>query len=159
MPVSEAHQWLSQAAAEVLETMFFTTLAEEAAEPGEAEPAEPVAAPCLSVRLSFRGAVSGRLGIRVPPDTGRRIAANFLGIEPAEATGAQIEDVLCELSNMLCGSVLSRLQSESVFELLRPEIGPPEAGWLPDHPVACRTLALEEEGALEVWLETGALHE
>ena len=154
MPVSEAGQWLSEAAAEVLETMFFTTLATDT---GESLPAPPIAAPCLSVRLSFRGTLSGRLGIRVPPGTARRIAANFLGIEPAEATGAQIEDVLSELSNMLCGSVLSRLEGESVFELLHPEIGPPGPGWLPDHPAACRTLALEEDGALEVWLETGAL--
>jgi hypothetical protein len=147
MPVSELDQWVSDAAAEVLETMFFTSLA------AEGEPVPPVTAPFLSVRLSFRGAPPGRLGLRVPVETGRRIAANFLGID--EASDSQIEDVLCELSNMVCGSVLSRLESESVFELSHPEIGPRETRREQTGPSVSRTVALDE-GVIEIWLELGS---
>ena len=146
MPVNELYQWLSEAAAEVLETMFFTSLA------AEGEPAPAVTAPFVSVRLSFRGSPPGRLGLRVPVETGRRIAANFLGIEPDEAADSQIEDVVCELSNMVCGSVLSRLEGESVFELHHPEIGPRERSSEHTGPAACQTLALDE-GLIEIWLE------
>jgi len=143
MPVTEMEQVLSDAAAEVLETMFFTSLAEEG------EPVPPITGPLVCPNLSFRGPCSGRLGLRIPLETGRQIAANFLGLEGSEVTQSQLQDVLCELSNMICGSVLSRLESGSIFELLHPEIGPGETA---GSPAVSRTLALED-GVLEVWFQ------
>ena len=52
---------------------------------------------------------------------------------------------------MLCGSVLSRLEKDSRFELASPAIDPPEAG-CPECPTARCVFELEE-GSLAVWLE------
>lgn len=152
MPTNEAvdrtelEQMLTDAVAEVLETMFFTSLAEDG------EPPAPVTGPCVCTKLSFRGIPSGRLGVRVPLETARKMAATFLGVEEEAVTETQLGEVACELSNMVCGSVLSRVESEAPFELLHPEIGPRETGCPRKGQVAGRTIALEE-GVLEVWLE------
>jgi len=146
MAVSEVEQVLSEAAAEVLETMFFTSLA------AEDEPPPPITEPVVCARLSFHGAPSGHLGVRVPLRTAREIAANFLGLEDAELTEARVGDVICELSNMVCGLVLGRLESSGLFELTRPELGSGESGNPRYAPAASRRLPLEG-GVMEVWLE------
>jgi len=120
MPVSGIDGLLEEAAAEVLETTFFTGLSE-----GDGA-LRPLREPLLRTRVAFRGSPSGRLGIRVPAETGRQIAANFLGADAGETSDGRIAEVICELSNVVCGSELSRLEQESAFELLHPEIEPPE---------------------------------
>jgi len=142
---SEMDQVLSDTAIEVLESMFFTSVA------GEAAPGESSQGPWISARMSFQGKPAGRFGIRTELETGRKIAASFLGIEEEALTEAQTGDVVCELANMLCGSVLSRLEEDSGFELAHPEVDPPEAG-CPECPTARCALELEE-GRLAVWLE------
>lgn len=134
---------LSEAAAHVLETMFFTSLAEDG------EPT-PITGPCICTRVSFHGGAAGRLGVRVPFETAREIAANFLGVEGGELTEARVDDVICELTNMICGLVLGRL--DGLFELSHPEVGPRETRCPRAEQAVCRTLALEG-GAIEVWLE------
>src|SRR5581483_9447783 len=109
MAVSELDQVVSEAAAEVLETMFFTSLAEEG------EPPPPIDGPCVCARLSFSGARSGRLGVRVPQATAREIAASFLGLEGPELTETRVDDVICELTNMVCGLVLGRAEGDGLF--------------------------------------------
>jgi hypothetical protein len=59
---------------------------------------------------------------------------------------------MCELTNMVCGLVLGRAESNGLFDLARPELGPRESGCPRGKPAAGRTLALEG-GAMEVWLE------
>jgi CheY-specific phosphatase CheX len=145
MEVSELDQMLSDSAVEVLESMFFTSLAEEGVPCGDLH------GPCISARLSFRGNPPGRFGVRTPPKTALTIAANFLGLEEDALTESQIGEVICELANMLCGSVLSRLEKESRFELSGPELDPPETG-CPECFTAWRVLELEE-GPLGMWLE------
>ena len=54
---------------------------------------------------------------------------------------------------MICGSVVSRMESGSIFELLHPEIGPDEPADSSGPPVVCRTLALEDGIVLEVWFQ------
>ncbi|HWY49643.1 MAG TPA: chemotaxis protein CheX [Bryobacteraceae bacterium] len=105
---------LSRVSAEVLETMFFD---------------EPVAARCehswissaASVRLSFEGSHRGEFLLSVSPQVARSIAPAFLGIEADEVTGTQASQVLLELANILCGSVLSRLWPDSDLRLGAPE--------------------------------------
>jgi CheY-specific phosphatase CheX len=146
MPVNELDQMLLDSAVEVLETMFFTAVA------GDAAP-EDSTAPRISARLTFRGNRPGTFGVRVPRETGRRIAASFLGQEEESLSESQIGEVICELANMLCGSVLSRLEKDTRFELALPEIAPQDAG-CPDAPTACRLLELED-GTLAMWLALG----
>ena len=146
MAVSELDQLLSDAAGEVLETMFFTSLVEEG------EPAPSTDGPWVCAQLSFSGARAGRLGVRVPVGTAHEIAANFLGLEGQDLTEARVDDVICELTNMVCGLVMGRMESGGLIELTKPELGSRETGCSRGEPAACRTLALEG-GAMEVWLE------
>ena len=105
---------LSRVGAEVLETMFFD---------------EAVAAPCehgwipsaASVRLPFEGSHCGEFLLSVAPEVARSIAPAFLGIELEEVTEGQSSQVLLELANILCGSVLSHLWPDSDLRLGGPE--------------------------------------
>lgn len=143
MPVSELHQVLFDSAEAVLETMFFTAVIGDT-EPGASN------APGISARLSFRGNPSGSFGVSAPVETGRKIAASFLGVEEEALTEPQIGEVICELANMVCGSVLSRLESKMGFELLHPELDSSESSWRQDAAVVSRAFELDE-GTLEVW--------
>jgi len=60
----------------------------------------------------------------------RTIAADFLAAAEAEPTAAQIDDVICEMANMICGAALSRL--ETAIRLGTPRVLPgTEADCLP----------------------------
>jgi hypothetical protein len=106
---------LSRVGAEVLETMFFD---------------EAVAAPCehgwipsaASVRLAFEGSHCGVFLLSVAPEVAQSITPAFLGIEPEEVTEGQSSQVLLELANILCGSVLSHLWPDSDLKLGAPEL-------------------------------------
>lgn len=108
---------LATAAREVLETMFFAELAEGSEWP------EGLDEPQLCARARFRGSPSGTFCLRISAETARTMAADFLGAEDEqELSDAQVGDVVCELANMICGSVLSRLENEAGFEIFRPAL-------------------------------------
>lgn len=127
---------------EVLEAMFFVEVLGENA---GTETADLVLA-----ELAFRGTPSGRFGVQVPMRTGRLMASNFLGKGEEEITEAEIEQVVCELTNMICGSVLSRIEAGARFELLHPAITPAGIGTPP--PEAANSIFELEEGAIIVWM-------
>ncbi len=151
MTVSEIEQALAGSAAAVLESMFFSGLVD-----GPEPPVLPDE-PWMAARLSFHGNPSGRFGVRLPLATARRLAANFLGADEEALTEGQAGEVICELANMLCGSVLSRLEKDARFELSHPELSvPAPAESAPGTPApasaATRLLNLEE-GPMALWLE------
>jgi CheY-specific phosphatase CheX len=115
----EISELLSTATADVLETMFFTPVI------GEAGAVGATPAPALAARLSFSGAKQGTLAVRISAQAAETIAASFLGEEEGQPAPLKILDVICELANMICGSVLSRLDSEAHFELGHPELVDP----------------------------------
>jgi hypothetical protein len=132
------------AATEVLETMFFVdVLPEGGPEDG---------ASMLSAELQFQGRVSGRFGVRVPLPGGRVMAANFLGSE--QASEVQAGQVLCELANMLCGSVLSRIEEEARFELGHPELETANTDWRAYESGIGYTFGTEQ-GSLTMWMIFG----
>jgi len=106
---------LTRVGAEVLATMFFD---------------EAVAAPCdhgwistaASVRVAVEGSHCGEFRLSVSPEVWRSIAPAFLGIEPEEVAEGQSIQVLLELANILCGSVLSQLWPDSDLTLRAPEM-------------------------------------
>jgi CheY-specific phosphatase CheX len=149
MTRSAPDQALFESAAEVLETMFFTSLV------GEGAP-ESSPGPWVSADLCFRGSLSGRFGVRLPVATARRIAASFLGEEEESLDAARAGEVVCELSNMLCGSVLSRLESEAAFELSHPQFDPQGSAW-PDDPQSVRRLLESEDGPMALRLDLDRL--
>jgi CheY-specific phosphatase CheX len=146
MPLTDIEEIFLESASEVLETMFFTGV--EAAIPF-AEAAGSPHSPLLSAELAFRGSVSGTFGVRVSLQSARMIAANFLGSE--ETSDSQAAEVVCELSNMLCGSVLSRLEGDARFELEHPELDPANTDWRTYQDAVGRTFATQE-GALTMWI-------
>jgi CheY-specific phosphatase CheX len=107
---------LFAAAADVLETMFFSPVM------GEATPDPSCAEPSLMACLKFSGGRSGSFTIRVSAGAAATIAANFLGEETGAPEPGQVRDVVCEMANMICGSVLSRLDREAHFDLQHPEL-------------------------------------
>jgi CheY-specific phosphatase CheX len=141
-PNDQLQQVFFESASEVLETMCFVGVL--------GEQAEPAAADLISAELVFNGKPSGRFGVQVPPSTGRLIAANFLGKEAEDITDAEIEQVVGELANMICGSVLSRIEAGARFELLHPVIVPPGQGT--PHPEAVTNVLELEEGAMILWM-------
>ena len=50
------------------------------------------------------------------------IAADFLGEDAESLTAQQSTDVTLELANMICGAVLSRIESSATFRLGAPQI-------------------------------------
>ncbi len=59
--------------------------------------------------MRFAGLPSGELRVMLSRELARSIAAGFLGSDPEEVTAEAEGQVGCELGNMICGAVLSRL--------------------------------------------------
>jgi CheY-specific phosphatase CheX len=109
------HTALSSAVAEVLDCMFFLEVLGEIAEP----PPQPET---VTVQVSFVGDPPGyfRMGIARP--AANAVAADFLGEDLESLTDRQSTDVTLELANMICGAVLSRIESRAAFRLGSPEV-------------------------------------
>lgn len=107
---------LREAATEVLETMFFLTVE------GHLDWSEVSAKPHHFAEMDFQGAAEGRLELAVSEDLAPVLASGFLGKDESELEPPEILAVVCELANMLCGSVLSRLESGSLFQLGAPQM-------------------------------------
>lgn len=116
MPVDDLEEHLRPACEEVLETMFFTSVMDSAAEPLQRGD------PQIGSRLTFAGAPSGAFEVRTTEAAARSLAAGFLGEMVSDVSSERAGEVVCELANMLCGSVLSRMDATAVFELSRPEL-------------------------------------
>ena len=143
MPQIDLHRIFLESASEVLETMFFTGVADDNS-PEDA-------AALISAELRFRGSPSGRFGLRMPLATGRMIAASFLGLDASELLDHQVADVVCELNNMFCGSVLSRLEAGARFELMHPEIDAENHDWHANPGAVGYTFGIEE-GTVTLWI-------
>ena len=147
MEPNEIQAGLAAAVEEVLETMCFTSVlssGEGAAPAGigavhrtasVSERTSPpggktgdAAAPSCTAALRFTDDPSGGFRVSVPRTLARAVGAGFLGCDELEVSDAQAEGVVCEPANMICGSVLSRLESEATFQIAHPELVPPERG-------------------------------
>jgi hypothetical protein len=106
---------IRQVTAEVMEAMFFTE-----AELAACEHAWLGTARCARIR--FGGSHFGEMLLGVSAEAADPIAASFLGLDPMELTDAQRGQVIQELSNILCGAILSKLWPESKLALSSPEL-------------------------------------
>jgi len=106
---------IRQVASEVLEAMFFTE-----AELTACEHAWLGKARCAQIR--FGGSHFGEMQLGVSAEAAEPIAASFLGLDPMELTDAQRGQVIEELSNILCGAILSKLWPESKLALSSPKL-------------------------------------
>jgi hypothetical protein len=112
---------LSSAVADVLERMFFLEVLGEAAEP-------PPEAETVTAHLSFEGDPPGSFRMRIARRATKAAAADFLGEDPESLTDRQRIDVTLELANMICGAVLSRIESRAAFRLGSPQIVADDGG-------------------------------
>jgi CheY-specific phosphatase CheX len=137
---------LAEACSEVLETMYFTgVMSNEFA-------SAPINGEWICMRLEFRGFRTGCLGVRTPLRTARILAESFLGAEPETISETNCEEVLGEMTNMICGAALKRLAHEQRSDMSHPETESPSwsDSWL--HHTVARMFELEE-GALGIWLD------
>ena len=120
MEPTEIQPALESAVGEVLETMCFATAL--ASSEGAAPAEDSSSPPLLTAQLHFQGNPPGQFRVCATSDLARVIAAGFLGQEETEVSEAEAQEVMGELANMICGSVLSRLESDAIFHLSHPEI-------------------------------------
>jgi CheY-specific phosphatase CheX len=136
--IEAVRQLLSESAQNTLETMFFITpdrISTELERP-EGE--------LIAASVTFQGAPPGRFGMVVSARAARGMAANFLGSEDdAKLPLAQVSGVMGELANIICGTMLSELQSDANFDLAEPftlhaSANEPGPDFLSGSPVAVR---------------------
>jgi CheY-specific phosphatase CheX len=143
-------QLVSETVNGVLETMFFSSPL------GPAEPESGAAV--LAARLAFHGNPSGTLEVCLSEASARLLAAGFLGEDDETLTDSQPGEVVCELANMLCGSLVSKLETDESFDLTSPELVP--AGGEPatdsEAPPIARQSFEVENGILTVTLHLKA---
>jgi hypothetical protein len=115
-----------EVAAEVLETMFFTEAELAICEHTWLVPnLSGYGARCACIRFegSHRGGSHrGEMLLGVSGEAADPIAASFLGLELPELTDARRGEVIQELTNILCGAMLSRLWPESKLALGSPQL-------------------------------------
>lgn len=126
MEPNEIQTVLASAVEEVLETMCFASVLASAG--GNVPPEADVGSPVITAALHFHGSSSGEFRVGVPLKLARVVGGSFLGREETEVSDAQAEEVVFELGNMICGSVLSRLESKATFQITHPELAQREHG-------------------------------
>jgi hypothetical protein len=113
-----------EALAEVLATMFFSDAApvdcQHSFQEGEGQPS--LSGEWTAARVRFSGVPSGELLLMLSPGLAVVFSASFLGIDEAEVTPDAAGQVCCELSNMVCGAILSRVHPDSLVALDLPEL-------------------------------------
>jgi CheY-specific phosphatase CheX len=128
MPDTDVKWALATAMDSVLEQMFFVM------DLAETETGGASSTSSLHARVRFAGEPSGWLDVEVEREAAMAMAADFLAVDAADLTAAQVQDVVLELANMLCGAALSRLEEGGLMRLSAPEALPgPET---PDTPAA-----------------------
>src|SRR5579859_1036033 len=115
MQAIDLKPFMESAVAEVLESMCF--ISSEGEVPEESGNDLPN---WICGELDFVGLTGGTFGIAVPASTASVIAANFLGEEELDLSEKQTTEVVCELTNMVCGSFLAHLDAKQAFTLSPP---------------------------------------
>lgn len=115
MADTDLDQLITDAVSSVLETMFFTLTATGTV----SEANDPTS---FRARVEFRGSSTGFAEVCLSEVAARMLAANFLGEEEKHLARSDLEMIVCELANMLTGSVVSKLKSDETFDLSSPRI-------------------------------------
>jgi CheY-specific phosphatase CheX len=150
MQAIELKPFMESAVAEVLESMCFISSEGEATdEQGGDRP------DWIRGELKFAGVPGGTFGIAVPPSTAALMAANFLGEDEVDLTDEQTVEVVCELTNMVCGTLLAQMDSRQAFTLSTPRHVLPGT----ESPVKSDRIEgtyATDEGLIHTWLELQA---
>lgn len=107
---------LKAATFEVLETMFYIF-------PEDPEEKEKLLRGAgLRAWVPVRGPKKFRVGLSVPLNLAREMAANFLGLDREAVTPEQLRDVVKETANMVAGALLAREQAPKIYQLESPQV-------------------------------------
>jgi len=146
MKASEFAGLIHECCSEVLDSMFFTTVLGSVPLETTVEDADEL----LAYSLQFGGDISGQFGLHLNRDTARILAANFLGAADADISCNDITEVIGELANILCGSVMSRVEGEHRFVLSHPLAGSRTLSGADDF----LTCALDtDSGSITIWVQ------
>lgn len=137
------NQLLGPAVNAVLETMFFSGPL------GLSSPNDGM--PRLEAQISFSGEISGIIRVSITEESARSLAASFLGELEQSLSRSQIAEVVCELTNMLCGWIVSKSRHQGWFDLGSPEMIAPPSKQSLGTPLCQQSFAVEN-GTLTVSL-------
>ncbi|HYO83554.1 MAG TPA: response regulator [Bryobacteraceae bacterium] len=120
--MSDLGDALDTAVCETLELMCFTGLM------GKSDLMPAGAALCASVR--FYGDAEGMVRLTVPEDTASDLTSAFLGLDSDSVEEEHVRSVAIELTNMVCGAMLSHHAENGRFHLEQPIVpaAPPQSG-------------------------------
>jgi len=76
----------------------------------------------IAARVRFDGEPSGELTVMLSRELAVAASAGFLAEDNEEVTASQLEQIACELANIICGAILSRLHPNARVGLSPPEI-------------------------------------
>ena len=110
---------LGVAATEVLETMFFASV--DLCEDEAGDSLGDSGADRIGASLDFHGACAGRLALSLDRAAAEGLAANFFGGVGEGGPEEDSQSVMVELTNMVCGAMLSHLDKNSIFCLDTPQ--------------------------------------
>jgi CheY-specific phosphatase CheX len=134
-----------QAVLEVLETMFFEVPLEEDIPSPEHE------TDALIALARFDGSIEGWLCVAISQSCAGPLAAGFLGLDEEETGEDERRSMLIELTNIVCGATLSRLDPSGRLHIHQPVLVESphlcDVPWL-RFPLAC--------GSFDAALWTGA---
>ena len=113
MSPAEVDRALTRCTGRVLETMCYADpLPITGLEEGQ---------PFIRAELKFHGTYSGVFHLDVTEEAGRSLATTFLGADE-DVPAPVMAGVICELTNMICGSMLSTLDARADIQLDAPEL-------------------------------------
>ena len=113
MSPAEVDKALTRCTGRVLETMCYSDpLPITGLEEGQS---------LIHTELRFHGTYSGVFHLDVTEEAGRSLATTFLGADE-DVPAPQMTSVICELTNMICGSMLSTLDGNADIHLDAPEV-------------------------------------
>ena len=75
----------------------------------------------IHAELRFHGTYSGKFHLDITEEAGRSLATTFLGADE-DVPKPEMASVICELTNMICGSMLSTLDGQADIHLDAPEL-------------------------------------
>ena len=78
----------------------------------------------VAALILIKGDIEGRVILDLSPEVAVKVASVLAGTE-MEASEQVVRETVCELANMICGSVLSRVEKNATFRLATPRLVPP----------------------------------
>jgi hypothetical protein len=130
---------LDSSIGQVLETMFFTCVSSTvhdgdnpaAAWVTDGRPDRQKAKDRFGAHVRFSGQCKGEFAFSLDTASLLPVAMDFLGRDHPPASEQEFGSIVCEMGNMFCGSLLSSLESESVFHLAPPCLDRGESSFAP----------------------------